>query len=43
MGSSKFDRLLQAAPGLLGQENAAAELVALRKKWEAEVAVAKVP
>jgi indolepyruvate ferredoxin oxidoreductase beta subunit len=42
-GSSKFDRLLQAAPGLLGQENAAAALVKLRQTIEAEAAVAKVP
>ena len=42
-GSSKFDRLMQAAKGLAGKENAAAELVALRKKIENEAAVAKVP
>ena len=42
-GSSKFDRLMQAATGLIGRENAAAELAALRKKTQAEVAVAKVP
>jgi len=42
-GSSKFDRLMQAAKGLAGKENAAAELVALRKKIENEAAQAKVP
>ena len=42
-GSSKFDRLMQAAKGLAGNENAAAQLVALRKKIENEAAVAKVP
>ncbi len=42
-GSSKFDRLMQAAPGLLGQEHAAAALVRLRQTIEAQAAVAKVP
>ena len=42
-GSSKFDRLMQAAPALAGQDNAAAQLVALRKKVENEAAQAKVP
>ena len=42
-GSSKFDRLMQAAKGLAGKENAAAELVALRQKIENETAQGKVP
>jgi len=42
-GSSKFDRLLQAAPALAGQENAAAQMAALRQKIENEAAMAKVP
>ncbi len=42
-GSSKFDRLLQAAPAMVGQDNAAAQLAALRKKVENEASQAKVP
>ena len=42
-GGSKFDRLMQAAKGLAGKENAAAQLVALRQTIENEAAVAKVP
>jgi indolepyruvate ferredoxin oxidoreductase beta subunit len=42
-GSSKFDRLIQAAPALAGQDNAAGQLAALRQKIENEAALAKVP
>lgn len=42
-GSSKFDRLMQAAPAMAGQNNAAAQLAALRKKIENEAAQGKVP
>jgi indolepyruvate ferredoxin oxidoreductase beta subunit len=42
-GSSKFDRLLKAAPALAGKDQAAAELAALRMKIENEAAQAKVP
>ena len=42
-GSSKFDRLMQAAPAMAGQDNAAAQLAALRQKIENQAAQAKVP
>jgi indolepyruvate ferredoxin oxidoreductase beta subunit len=42
-GSSKFDRLLQAASALAGKDQAADELAALRMKIENEAAQAKVP
>ena len=42
-GSSKFDRLMQAAPAIAGQDNAAAQLAALRQKIENQAAQAKVP
>jgi len=35
--------LLQAAPAMVGQDNAAAQLAALRKKVENEASQAKVP
>jgi indolepyruvate ferredoxin oxidoreductase beta subunit len=42
-GSSKFDRLMQAAPAMAGQDNAAAQSAALRQKIENQAAQAKVP
>ena len=42
-GSSKFDRLMQAAPAMAGQDNAAAQLAALRQKIENQAAQGKVP